>query len=88
MNVLLNDRQTLFGKHQDINQRIICDVVRIMTEVHEKNIEDGDCDNDTYNSKAGDLGPESIKYFSRSGQHFIAVGNEVSGTTPVFQIEF
>jgi hypothetical protein len=50
--------------------------------------EDGDCDNDTYNPKAGDLGPESIKYFSRSGQHFIAVGNEVSGTTSVFQIEF
>ncbi|MGB1973831.1 MAG: choice-of-anchor I family protein, partial [Vibrio toranzoniae] len=36
--------------------------------------EDGDCDNDTYNSKAGDLGPESIKYFTRSGNHFIAVG--------------
>ena len=56
----------------------------VCTEVDE----DGDCDNDTYNSKAGDLGPESIKYFSRSGQHFIAVGNEVSGTTSVFQIEF
>ncbi|MDK9738889.1 choice-of-anchor I family protein [Vibrio sp. D404a] len=50
--------------------------------------EDGDCDNDTYNPKAGDLGPESIKYFSRSGEHFIAVGSEVSGTTSVFRIEF
>ncbi|WP_261886516.1 choice-of-anchor I family protein [Vibrio pomeroyi] len=50
--------------------------------------EDGDCDNDTYNSKAGDLGPESIKYFTRSGNHFIAVGNEVSGSTSVYRIEF
>ncbi|MEZ9672436.1 choice-of-anchor I family protein [Vibrio lentus] len=50
--------------------------------------EDGDCDNDIYNSKAGDLGPESIKYFSRSGNHFIAVGNEVSGSTSVYRVEF
>ncbi|MEZ8946602.1 choice-of-anchor I family protein [Vibrio sp. 10N.247.311.12] len=50
--------------------------------------EDGDCDNDTYNSKAGDLGPESIKYFTRSGSHFIAVGNEVSGSTSVYRVEF
>ena len=50
--------------------------------------EDGDCDNDTYNPKAGDLGPESIKYFTRSGNHFIAVGNEVSGTTSIYRIEF
>ena len=50
--------------------------------------EDGDCDNDTYNSKAGDLGPESIKYFTRSGNHFIAVGNEVSGSTSVYRVEF
>ncbi|WP_295894915.1 choice-of-anchor I family protein [uncultured Vibrio sp.] len=50
-------------------------------------VDDGDCDNDTYNPKAGDLGPESIKYFTRQGQHFIAVGNEVSGTTSVFRIE-
>ncbi|NOH33369.1 choice-of-anchor I family protein [Vibrio chagasii] len=50
--------------------------------------EDGDCDNDTYNSKAGDLGPESIKYFNRSGNHFIAVGNEVSGSTSVYRVEF
>ncbi|WP_234497313.1 choice-of-anchor I family protein [Vibrio maritimus] len=51
-------------------------------------VDDGDCDNDTYNPKAGDLGPESIKYFTRQGQHFIAVGNEVSGTTSVFRIDF
>lgn len=51
-------------------------------------VEDGDCANDTYNPKAGDLGPESIKYFTRQGQHFIAVGNEVSGTTSVFRLEF
>ncbi|WP_135457086.1 choice-of-anchor I family protein [Vibrio echinoideorum] len=50
--------------------------------------EDGDCDNETYNSKAGDLGPESIKYFTRSGNHFIAVGNEVSGSTSVYCVEF
>jgi YVTN family beta-propeller protein len=50
--------------------------------------EDGDCDNDTYNSKAGDLGPESIKYFTRSGNHLIAVGNEVSGSTSVYRVEF
>ncbi|KAB0466051.1 choice-of-anchor I family protein [Vibrio kanaloae] len=50
--------------------------------------EDGDCDNDTYNSKVGDLGPESIKYFTRSGNHFIAVGNEVSGSTSVYRVEF
>ncbi|MEZ9063939.1 MULTISPECIES: choice-of-anchor I family protein [unclassified Vibrio] len=50
--------------------------------------EDGDCDNDTYNFKAGDLGPESIKYFTRSGSHFIAVGNEVSGSTSVYRVEF
>jgi hypothetical protein len=51
-------------------------------------VDEGECDNDTYNSAAGDLGPESIDYFSRAGKHFIAVGNEVSGTTSVFQIGF
>ncbi|MCX8858033.1 choice-of-anchor I family protein [Vibrio parahaemolyticus] len=50
-------------------------------------VEDGECANDTYNPKAGDLAPESINYFARNGQHFIAVGNEVSGTTSVFRIE-
>ncbi|MCG9554689.1 choice-of-anchor I family protein [Vibrio sp. Isolate31] len=50
--------------------------------------EDGDCENDTYNSKSGDLGPESIKHFTRSGNHFIAVGNEVSGSTSVYRVEF
>ncbi|HHX8521265.1 TPA: choice-of-anchor I family protein [Vibrio diabolicus] len=49
-------------------------------------VEDGECTNDTYNPKAGDLGPESINYFTRNGSHFIAVGNEVSGTTSVFRI--
>jgi DNA-binding beta-propeller fold protein YncE len=51
-------------------------------------VDEGDCDNDTYNPAAGDLGPESIDYFTRAGKHFIAVGNEVSGTTTVYQIEF
>jgi DNA-binding beta-propeller fold protein YncE len=51
-------------------------------------VDEGDCDNDTYNPAAGDLGPESIDYFTRVGKHFIAVGNEVSGTTTVYQIEF
>ena len=41
-------------------------------------VEDGECANGTYNPKAGDLGPESINYFTRNGSHFIAVGNEVS----------
>ncbi|EGR1223425.1 alkaline phosphatase [Vibrio parahaemolyticus] len=50
-------------------------------------VEDGECANDTYNPKAGNLAPESINYFARNGQHFIAVGNEVSGTTSVFRIE-
>ncbi|EHR4992019.1 choice-of-anchor I family protein [Vibrio parahaemolyticus] len=50
-------------------------------------VENGECANDTYNPKAGDLAPESINYFARNGQHFIAVGNEVSGTTSVFLIE-
>ncbi|MDG3085948.1 choice-of-anchor I family protein [Vibrio hannami] len=50
--------------------------------------DDGDCDNGAYNPGAGDLGPESINYFQRNGKHYLAVGNEVSGTTSVFQIEF
>ncbi|NVK37579.1 MAG: alkaline phosphatase [Gammaproteobacteria bacterium] len=45
-----------------------------------------DCDNDEYNVAAGDLGPESIEYFSRDDKYFIAVGNEVSGTTTVYAI--
>ena len=51
-------------------------------------VDEGDCDNGVYNPAAGDLGPESIDYFTRLGKHFIAVGNEVSGTTTVYQIEF
>ncbi len=47
-----------------------------------------ECDDDTYNTAAGDLGPESIDYFTREGAHFIAVGNEVSGTTTVYRINF
>lgn len=50
-------------------------------------VEESECANDTYNPKAGDLGPESINYFTRNGGHFIAVGNEVSGTTSVYRIE-
>ena len=49
-------------------------------------VDDGECDNDTYNPAAGDLGPESIEYFMRGDEHFIAVGNEVSGTTTVFSL--
>ena len=51
-------------------------------------VDEGDCDNSAYNPSAGDLGPESIDYFTRVGKHFIAVGNEVSGTTTVYQVEF
>ncbi|OCH15614.1 MULTISPECIES: choice-of-anchor I family protein [unclassified Aliivibrio] len=50
--------------------------------------EEGECQNGIYNPKAGDLGPESIKYFTRLNQHFIAVGNEVSGTTSVYRLDF
>ncbi|CAH0529961.1 hypothetical protein CTH30272_02677 [Allocatenococcus thiocycli] len=50
-------------------------------------VKESECANDTYNPKAGDLGPESINYFTRNGDHFIAVGNEVSGTTSVYRIE-
>lgn len=56
----------------------------VCTEVNE----DGECSNGTYNSAAGDLGPESIDYFSTNGEHFIAVGNEVSGTTSVYRLGF
>ncbi|MFT5594570.1 MAG: hypothetical protein ACI8SR_002961 [Oceanicoccus sp.] len=45
-----------------------------------------ECANGVYNTAAGDLGPESIEYFTRDEKHFIAVGNEVSGTTTVYQI--
>lgn len=47
----------------------------------------GKCDNDTYNPATGDLAPESITYFSRKNLHFIAVGNEVSGTTTLYRID-
>ncbi|GAA6134028.1 choice-of-anchor I family protein [Oceaniserpentilla sp. 4NH20-0058] len=47
-----------------------------------------DCDNDEYNPAAGDLGPESIEYYTRNEKHYIAVGNEVSGTTTVYEIQF
>ncbi len=50
-------------------------------------VEDNECANNTYNPLAGDLAPESINYFTRNGGHFLAVGNEVSGTTSVYRIE-
>jgi DNA-binding beta-propeller fold protein YncE len=51
-------------------------------------LDEGDCDNGIYNSDAGDLAPESIEYFNRENQHFIAVGNEVSGSTTIYKIAF
>ena len=51
-------------------------------------VDGSECDNDTYSVDAGDLAPESIDYFSREGKHFIAVGNEVSGTTTVYALAF
>ncbi|MEX3070628.1 choice-of-anchor I family protein [Vibrio alginolyticus] len=50
-------------------------------------VSDNECANDNYNPLAGDLAPESINYFTRNGDHFLAVGNEVSGTTSVYRIE-
>ncbi|CAE6938399.1 hypothetical protein ACOMICROBIO_FLGHMIGD_03895 [Vibrio sp. B1FLJ16] len=50
-------------------------------------VKDNECANDNYNPLAGDLAPESINYFTRNGDHFLAVGNEVSGTTSVYRIE-
>lgn len=47
-----------------------------------------ECDNGEYNPAAGDLGPESIEYYTRNEKHYIAVGNEVSGTTTVYEIQF
>lgn len=47
---------------------------------------DGECANGVYNPDVKDLGPESIEYFTRKGAHFIAVGNEVSGTTTVYKL--
>ncbi|GGY49657.1 alkaline phosphatase [Bacterioplanes sanyensis] len=54
----------------------------VCTEVDDE----GDCNNDRYNPNAGDLGPESIEYFNRAGQHWLAVGNEVSGTTTLYRL--
>ncbi|MAD47295.1 MAG: alkaline phosphatase [Oceanospirillaceae bacterium] len=62
----------------------------VCTEVYmdHEDEDDGACANDTYNRDAGDLAPESIEYFSRDDKHFIAVGNEVSGTTTVYELTF
>nr|WP_086938560.1 choice-of-anchor I family protein [Thaumasiovibrio occultus] len=49
---------------------------------------DGECDSGTYGAAAGDLAPESVIHFERNGQHLVAVGNEVSGTTSVYSVEF
>lgn len=65
-----------------INNRDFSQPVCMTTDV------EGQCEDDTYNPMAGDLGPESIEYFSRDNQHFIAVGNEISGTTSIYQISF
>ncbi|WP_139159053.1 choice-of-anchor I family protein [Vibrio sonorensis] len=48
---------------------------------------DGECESDQFNPSAGDLGPESIHHFVRNNQHFIAVGNEVSGTTTIYKVD-
>lgn len=49
-------------------------------------VDNGECSNGIYHKDAGDLGPESIKYFHRGGHHYLAVGNEVSGSTSVYKI--
>ena len=48
----------------------------------------GYCVDGVYREEAGDLGPESIEYFSRLGKHFLAIANEVSGTVSVYEITF
>jgi uncharacterized protein YuzE len=51
-------------------------------------MEDDSCVSDVWNPASGDLGPESIEYFTRMSKHYIAVGNEVSGTTTVYELQF
>ena len=52
-----------------------------------------DFDEDNYESTkfAGDLGPEGFAFINKddspNGEHLLVVGNEVSGTTTIFQIE-
>lgn len=75
---ITNPQQTIFMgyvNNRDFNQDVC-------TSVDSK----GECDNDTYNPLAKDLGPESIKYIQRDGMHLLAVGNEVSGTTTLYNI--
>lgn len=52
-----------------------------------------DFDDENYESTkfAGDLGPEGFAFINKedspNGEHLLVVGNEVSGTTTIFQIE-
>ncbi len=73
-----------FASNRDYLESV-CTEVNTDTEADE---DVGACTSDTFNPDAGDLGPESIEYFSRLGKHYIAVANEVSGSVSVWEVTF
>ena len=100
----INDRTYIFVGLERMGGIMVFDATNVEAPVYQSYInnrdftadvctlvdpdEDRECSNDTYNPAAKDLAPESIEYFTRNDGHFIAVGNEVSGTTTVFEIDF
>ena len=74
----------VFATNRDYLESV-CTEVNTDTEADE---DVGACTSGVFNPAAGDLGTESIEYFSRLGKHYIAVANEVSGTVSVWEITF
>jgi hypothetical protein len=37
--------------------------------------------------EAGDLGPEGMTFFFQDGQAYMAVGNEISGSTTIYPVK-